>query len=77
MSSAVEAELWALLINSKEAIYLLQILTEMGHLQPQTPVQTDNMIAEGVINSKIQPKQTKVMDMRFHWLHDCKAQGQF
>ncbi len=49
----------------------------MGHPQPKTPIQTDNLTAEGVINSKIQPKQTKAIDMQYHWLQDCKAQGQF
>jgi hypothetical protein len=77
MSSAAEAELGAIFLNTKEAVYLRQILTEMGHPQPQTPIQTDNLTAEGVINNKIQPKQTKAMDMRFHWLRDREAQGQF
>ena len=49
----------------------------MGHPQPKTPIQTDNLTAEGVINIKIQPKRTKAMDMRFHWLQDREAQGQF
>jgi hypothetical protein len=48
----------------------------MGHAQPQTPIQTDNMTAEGVINNKIQPKRTKAMDMKFHWLRNQEAQGQ-
>ena len=68
MSSAAEGELGALYINAKEKIYLLQILHEMGHSQPRTPIQTDNSTAEGVINNKIQPKQTKAMDMQYHWL---------
>jgi hypothetical protein len=63
MSSAAEAELGAIFINAKEAVYLRQILTEMGHPQPQTPIQTDNSTADGVINQKIQPKRTKAMDM--------------
>jgi hypothetical protein len=46
----------------------------MGHPQPCTPIQTNNTIAEGVINNKIQPKCTKAMDMRFHWLRNRKAQ---
>ena len=47
------------------------ILKEMGHPQPATPIQTDNSAAkQGVINSKIQPKQTKAMDMRFHWFYE-------
>jgi hypothetical protein len=77
MSLAAEAELGALYINAKEAVYLRQILEEMDHPQPRTPIQTDNMTAEGVINKKIQPKCTKAMDMRFHWLRDREAQGQF
>ena len=77
MSSAAEAELGALYINVREAVYLQQILDAMDHPQPQTPVQTDNTTAEGVINKKIQPKRTKAMDMRFHWLRDREAQGQF
>ena len=42
----------------------------MGHLQPPTPVQTDNSTAEGIVNLCVQPKRTKAMDMRFHWLRD-------
>ena len=76
MSSAAEAELGALYLNAREAVYLRQILTEMGHPQPRTPIQTDNSTAEGVINNKIQPKRTKAMDMRYHWLRDREAQDQ-
>jgi hypothetical protein len=56
MSSAAEAELGALYINAKEAVYIRQILTKMGHPQPKTPIKTNNSTAKGVINSKIQPK---------------------
>jgi hypothetical protein len=75
MFSAAEAALGALYLNAKEAVYLQQILDEMGHPQPKTPIQTNNTTAEGVINNKTQPKCTKAMDMQFHWLHDRKAQG--
>jgi hypothetical protein len=46
MASAAEAELGALYLNAKEAVYLLQTLIEIGHPQPQTPIQTDNTTAE-------------------------------
>ena len=59
MSSAAEAEIGALYLNAREAVYLRQILVEMGHPQPPTPIQTDNTTAEGVVNHKIQPKRTK------------------
>jgi len=38
------------------------ILEEMGHKQPATPVQVDNSTAEGIINKRVQPKRTKVLD---------------
>ena len=50
---------------------------EMGNKQPPTPMQTDNAMAEAVINGKVQPKRTKAMDMRFHWLRDRECQNQF
>ena len=77
MSSAAEAELGALYINAREAVPMRQLLTEMGHAQPSTPIQTDNSTACGVVNNNIQPRRTKAMDMRFHWLRDREAQSQF
>jgi hypothetical protein len=55
MSSAAEAELGALYINACEAVPMRQLLTEMGHIQPRTPIQTDNSTACGVVNNNIQP----------------------
>jgi len=77
MSSAAEAELGALYINCREAIPARQLLEEMGHEQPPTPMQTDNSTALGVVTNTIQPKRTKAMDMRFHWLRCRARQKQF
>ena len=77
MSSAAEAEIGALYINAREAIPARMTLEEMGHPQPKTPMQTDNTTALGVINSNLQPRRTKAMDMRFHWLRDRAAQLMF
>ena len=77
MSSATEAELAALYIMAREAVYIRIILEELGHKQPPTPLQTDNSMAEAVTNGKVQPKRTKAMDMRFHWLRDRECQQQF
>jgi hypothetical protein len=41
MSLAAEAELGALYINAKEAVYFRQILNAMDHPQPRTPIQMD------------------------------------
>ena len=77
MSSATEAELGALYIMAREAVYIRSVLEELGHKQPPTPIQTDNSMAEAVVNGKVQPKRTKAMDMRFHWLRDRENRNQF
>jgi hypothetical protein len=77
MSSAMEAELGAIYIMAREAVYIRIILEEMGHKQPRTPIQTDNAMADAVINGKVQPKRTKAMDMHYHWLRDRECQQQF
>jgi hypothetical protein len=56
MSSATEAELAGLYIMAHEAVYIRIILEELGHTQPPTPLQTDNAMADAIINGKIQPK---------------------
>ena len=40
-------------------------------------MQTDNTMADTIINGKVQPKQTKATDIRFHWLQDRECQQQF
>jgi hypothetical protein len=77
MSSAAEAELGALYINARKAVPQHCTLEKMGHKQPPTPMQTNNTTAIGVVNNNIQPKRTKAMDMRFHWLQCCKTKKQF
>ena len=62
---------------AREAVYIRIILEEMGHKQPPIPLQTDNAMTNMVINGKVQPKRTKAMDMRFHWLQDGEYQEQF
>jgi hypothetical protein len=76
MSSTTEAELAGLYILAPKAVYIRIILEELGHVQPPTPLQTDNAMADGVINGKVQPKRTKAMDMSFHWLcaRECQQQ---
>ena len=64
MTSATEAELAGLYIMAREAVYIRIILEELGHKQPPTPLQTDNSMAEAVVNGKIQPKRT-------NWLRVC------
>eukprot|EP00804_Cyclotella_cryptica_P017078 CCRYP_003320-RA/>CCRYP_003320-RA protein AED:0.28 eAED:0.28 QI:0/0/0/1/0/0/4/0/506 len=77
MSSTTEAELAALYIMAREAVYIRIILEEMGHKQPPNPIQTNNDMVDAVINGKVQPKRTKAIGMRFHWLCDCECHNQF
>ena len=46
MSLAAEAELGALFINAKMAVYVQQTLEEFGHSQLRTPIQTNNLTAQ-------------------------------
>jgi hypothetical protein len=68
MSFVAEATLNVLYMNASKAIPQCQLLQEMGHPQPPTPIQTDGITALGGANSNIQPQKTKAMDMQFHWL---------
>ena len=77
MSSAAEADLGALYINARKAVYIRKILAKMGHPQPCSLLQTDNSTAEGVVNNNIQTKRLKAMDMKLHWMRDRESQGQF
>ena len=42
---------------AREAVYIQILIEEMGHKQPPTPLQTDNAMADKIVNGKITPKQ--------------------
>lgn len=77
MASATEAELAAMCCDAQEAVPLRQTLVELGHPQPPTPIVTDNAVAEGTINKTVKQQKSRAMDMRFCWVQDRTAQGQF
>jgi hypothetical protein len=77
MSSAAEAEVGSLFINSRAAVGLRSALQEMGHPQPPTPIMTDNSTASGIVNSSIKQRRSRAIDMRFYWVKDRVQQGQF
>jgi hypothetical protein len=77
MSSATDAEFAGPYIMVCKAVYIRVIIEELGCKQPPTSLQTDNAITDANINGKVQPKQTKAMDMRFHWLQYRTCQRQF
>ena len=63
MSSAAEAELAALFIDTKMAVLMHNTLEELSHLQMRTPIQTDSSTAHSLLTNKILPKALKAMDM--------------
>jgi hypothetical protein len=77
MSSAAEAKLGTLFINAKAAVSIRQTLEELGHPQPRMLIQIDNSTPLALLTNKILLKALKAMDMRFHWLQCCEAQGQY
>jgi hypothetical protein len=77
LSSATKAELAGVFHNGKEACPLRACLTELGHPQPPTPIQTDNSTAAGIANDSVKQKRSKAMDMSFSWIRDRVCQGQF
>ena len=77
MTSAAEAEIGAVYINARKLVPQRMTLSEMGHLQPRTPTQTENLAVYSVVTNNLHPRITKAMYMRFHWLILRDTQGQF
>ena len=68
MSSAAEAELGGLFLNTTNVVSMQSIIFDMGHLQPPTPIKIDNTTVLGVVINIIKRKCTKAVNIRFHWL---------
>jgi hypothetical protein len=77
VASAAESEVGACFQNAQSGAPLRVTLAELGHIQPPTPLRTDNSTAFGILNEKIKQKRSKAMDMRYHWLTDRVRQKQF
>ena len=77
MSSVTEAEYRSCFNNGQKSAPMRVTLHEMGHLQPATPVQVDNLFAAGIVNNEIKQERSKAMDMRFHWIRNRINQGHY
>ena len=58
MTSAADAEIGAMYINSRQAIPALTTFEEIGHKQTPTPIQTDNTTALVFVTKNSSQKQT-------------------
>jgi hypothetical protein len=77
VASAAESEVGACFQNAQSGAPLRVIPAELGHIQPPTPLCTDNSTAFGILNKTIKQKRSKTMDMRYHWLTYRVRQKQF
>ena len=77
MTSAADAEIGALYINTRHAIQTRDTLQDMGHPQLPTPMQTDNTTALGFVTNNLQPKSTRSTDMQHWFMRDRQDQLQF
>ena len=66
-----------LYMNALEMSPMRTTLEELDHSQLSTSIQTDNSIADGIMNKTIKQRQSKAMDKRFYWLQDRVKQREF
>jgi hypothetical protein len=77
VASAAKSEVGACFHSAQSGALLRVTLTELGHSQPPTHIRTNNSTAFGIFNETIKQKQSKAMDMRYHWITDRVRQQQF
>jgi hypothetical protein len=77
VTSAAEAEVAGVFHNTQMAIPIRRMLEKLNHIQPPTPIKTDNSTATGFIYDNIHQKRSKSWDMRYYWLRDRILQKQF
>ena len=70
VASAAEAETGGLFYNGQTIIPIRQSLEALGHVQPSTPLKTDNSTARDFVDRSLRQTRSKSWDMRFHWLRD-------
>jgi hypothetical protein len=70
VASVVKSAVRACFHNAQSGTPLRVTLTELGHVQPTTPLRTDNSTIFGILNETIKQKRSKALDMRYHWLTD-------
>jgi hypothetical protein len=68
VASAAESEVGACFQNAQIGAPLRVTLTELGHIQPATPLRTDNSTGFGILNETIKQERSNAMDLRYHCL---------
>ena len=70
VAAVSEAEYAAVFGNAQYACDERSILASLGYIQPPTTILCDNECAIGLANKSIQPKMSKSINMRLHWVQD-------
>ena len=81
-SSICEAEYASAFLLAQLAMPFRLQLKDMGYPQDifsngSTLLTTDNQCAEGIANKSTKLKRSRAFDMRYHWLRDRVAQGDY
>ena len=77
-SAVSEAEYGGVFINAKQGEWERTVLAALGHPQVlPTDIYGDNTTATGIANDTVKMKQSKAIDMRFHWVRDRVRQRHF
>ena len=76
VASAAEAECGGIFHNGQTAVPIRQLLIDIGHPQPATPIKTDNSTAANFTHRNMKQKKSKSWDMRYNWLRDRETQEQ-
>jgi hypothetical protein len=74
VASVANAKLGALYHNCQIGITFHDILNDMGHPQPKTPVCCNNATAVEIANNTVKRQCSRSMEMRFFWVGDKVAQ---
>ena len=73
VASAAEAETAGLFHNAQQTLSLRRILHALNHIQPPTPIKTDNETAHAFVHNNMHLRKSKTWDMRYYWLRDNMA----
>ena len=77
LSSATEAGVGATFYGCQDAVPLHNTLADLGYVQGETLIITDNECCESILNNTVKKRWSKAMDMRFYWVKCRTAQVQF
>ena len=76
-ASVAEAELRALYLNVKQGRIIRLALEEMGHPQPPTPINCDNLTTTGIVNGTVKQQRSRSMEKNYFYVIDQVDNKQF